>query len=462
MAASDASEGGHESVGGLSAEIITTGTEILLGEIVDTNAAWIAQQLRDIGVNLYYKTTIGDNFGRIVATVEQALARSNVVIISGGLGPTADDVTRHAIAAATARELAAHPQALEALKARFTRMGTQMTSNNLQQVLIPAEAILIENPVGTAPGFIVESVHEGHVSAVIALPGVPREMKHLMTETVIPYLRKRAGNVGVITRRVLRTIGIGESTIDDRLGELMLGRNPTVGLAAHAAQADVRITARGADAAEADRLLDVLEADIRRRIGDHIYSLTPGESIEAVVAATLHKQQANLALVETNTAGALAARLTAAGGDTTVAQAWRGDAPAQTSAALQAAVDAALGGGEAAIISALEAARLAAMSAGAAIGVAIIGSADAADGVYGHGTGQTAIAVYRTPQKSAVAAQREYADVGERLTAGPEASAPKEVEPESGTLLLPYGGADEFSVIRIGNQALHLLWNLLK
>src|SRR5690606_8907659 len=132
------------------------------------------------------------------------------------------------------------------------RFGSQMTENNLQQAMIPAGATLIENPVGTAPGFIVET----DAGTVIAVPGVPREMKHMMLETVLPYLRERAENQGIIRRRVLRTIGIGESAIDDRLSDFMLWANPTVGLAAHTAQCDVRITARADSAAEADVMLD--------------------------------------------------------------------------------------------------------------------------------------------------------------------------------------------------------------
>ncbi len=244
---------------GLTTEIVTTGTEILLGDIVDTNAAWIAQQLREAGVNLYYKTTVGDNEARVRGVIELGMTRSNAIIVTGGLGPTVDDITRQAIAAATGRELILHEGALATLQARFARFGVQMTANNRQQALIPAGALLIENPVGTAPGFIVETER----CAVIAVPGVPREMKHLMTESVLPYLRARAGGTGVIRRRILRTFGIGESTIDHLLGELMHGANPTVGLAAHTGQCDIRIAARAATSAETEALLDVIEAEIR-------------------------------------------------------------------------------------------------------------------------------------------------------------------------------------------------------
>ena len=277
----------------LSAEIVTTGTEILLGEIVDTNAAWIAQQLRDVGVNLYYKTTVGDNEARVRSVIELGLERSDVIIVSGGLGPTKDDITRQAIAAATERPLVMNPDALETLKARFARFGAQMTENNLQQVMIPTGATLIENPVGTAPGFIVETER----GTVIALPGVPREMKHLMQETVLPYLRERLNNQGIIRRRVLRMVGIGESAIDDRLQDFMTWSNPTVGLAAHTAQCDVRITARAESAAEADTMLDALEAAIRERLGSFIYSSTAEEPFAAVVARLLQHAGAQVAIL---------------------------------------------------------------------------------------------------------------------------------------------------------------------
>ncbi len=289
----------------LSAEIVTTGTEILLGEIVDTNAAWIAQQLRDVGVNLYYKTTVGDNLKRVQSVITLCLSRSDIIIVSGGIGPTKDDITRQAIAEATGRPLVMHAGALETLKARFARFGAEMTENNLQQAMIPTGATLIENPVGTAPGFIVET----ESGTVIALPGVPREMKHLMLETVLPYLRERLDNEGIIRRRVLRTVGIGESTIDDRLSNFMTWANPTVGLAAHTAQCDVRITARASSATEADLMLDELEAAIRERIGEFVYSGTAEEPFATVVGRTLQLAGENVAILESNTAGNLAERL---------------------------------------------------------------------------------------------------------------------------------------------------------
>ncbi len=264
----------------LCAEIVTTGTEILLGEIVDTNATWIAQQLRESGINLYYKTTVGDNQARVRGVIELGLSRGSVLLVTGGLGPTKDDITRDAIADATGCALELHEGALATLKERFARFGAQMTENNRRQAYIPAGATLVENPVGTAPGFIVES----GAGTVIAMPGVPSEMKRMMVDTVLPYLRTRNGNKGIIRRRVLRTIGIGESTIDHELGALMDRANPTVGLAAHLGQADVRVTAQAQTEDEVEALLDGIEAEVRARIGRHIYSATAGEPFAVVVA----------------------------------------------------------------------------------------------------------------------------------------------------------------------------------
>ena len=154
----------------ISAEIVTTGTEILLGEIVDTNAAWIAQKLRDAGVNLYYKTTVGDNEDRLRDVLELGLSRSDVIIVTGGLGPTVDDITRQAIARAVHRELQVDLGALETLQERFARFGVTMTDNNRQQAMFPEGAEIIPNPVGTAPGIIVDTGG----GTIIAVPGVPR------------------------------------------------------------------------------------------------------------------------------------------------------------------------------------------------------------------------------------------------------------------------------------------------
>ncbi len=294
----------------MNAEIVTTGTEILLGEIVDTNAAWLARRLRELGINVYFKSTVGDNLERITAVLRQGLGRSDLVLVTGGLGPTVDDVTRDAAALATDRALVMDQECLAYIEAIFARWGRKVHENNRRQALLPASAIPILNPVGTAPGFIVEAPRKGQPPALlICLPGVPREMKHLMQETVEPFLADRLGPDRVYIRsRVLRTVGIGESMIDSRIADLMARSNPTVGLAAHLGQVDVRITARAAGLERAEQMLDEVAEDVRARLGEYIYG--EGEvTLEAVVAEAVLQAGYSLAIVETNTGGEIAARL---------------------------------------------------------------------------------------------------------------------------------------------------------
>jgi nicotinamide-nucleotide amidase len=223
-----------------SAEIITIGTEILLGEIVDTNARHLARALRDAGIDLYRKTTVGDNTKRIALAIQQSLERCDIVITTGGLGPTVDDPTREAVALAMGVENEYRPELWEQIQSRFRRFGRQPTENNRRQAYIPQGAIAIENPVGTAPIFIFESGHR----VVISLPGVPREMEYLLQNAILPYLHQHYHIQGIIKARVLHTSGAGESQIDDLIGELEELSNPTVGLAAHSGQVDIRITAK--------------------------------------------------------------------------------------------------------------------------------------------------------------------------------------------------------------------------
>lgn len=285
----------------MQAEIVTIGTELLLGEIIDTNSAWIAQQLTTIGLNLYYTTTVGDNLARVADVLRQALQRSDVVITTGGLGPTVDDVTREAVARATDREIALDEDLVEEIACYFARRGYTMTDNNRKQATLPRGATVIHNPVGTAPAFFVE--HEGHV--LISLPGVPHEMKHLMEAEVLPFLRGRFGLRGIIKSRVLRTCGIGESAIDARIGDLMQLTNPTVGTAAHPGQTDVRITVKADSLAEADALVAPVEAALRERIGEYVFGVDH-DVMGDVLAALLVERGLRLAVAETVTTGEIA------------------------------------------------------------------------------------------------------------------------------------------------------------
>ncbi len=288
----------------MNAEIIAIGTELLLGEITDTNSTHIARTLRDIGVNLFYVTSVGDNLPRIVQAIQLGLSRSDLVITTGGLGPTVDDMTRQAVAEATGRPLEFHQELLDQIAERFRRFGSRMSENNRQQAHIPAGSIPIENPVGTAPCYIVEDEQ----GTIISLPGVPSEMKFLLSQRVIPYLQEKMGQKGIIKALVLKTAGIGESLIDEKIADLMTYANPTVGLAAHTGQTDIRITARADTETEANEMIAKIEHIVRQRLGDSIYG-TGKDPLENAVVALLQKIGGKVALWETGTGGTLRDRV---------------------------------------------------------------------------------------------------------------------------------------------------------
>lgn len=287
----------------MNVEIVTTGTELLLGEIVDTNAAYIARQLREVGVNLFYKTTVGDNQARLAEVLQHGLIRSDIILVTGGLGPTVDDITREAVAEATGLSLELRDELVTHLRTMFANWGRDLTENNLRQAYLPVGATIVPNPIGTAVGFIVVASD----GAIICMPGVPREMKRMMADHVLPYLQERMGDkAGVIRTRLLHVAGVGESAIDDRIAHLMTSGNPTVGLAAHMGQVDVRIAARAGTAEEADALIAPVEAEIRERLARWIYGIDD-ETLGGVIARRLRQGETTLALLETNTSGRIAA-----------------------------------------------------------------------------------------------------------------------------------------------------------
>jgi len=287
-----------------SAEIITIGTEILLGEIVDTNARDIARKLRDAGIDLYWETTVGDNPARISQAIRQAMERCQIIITTGGLGPTIDDPTREAVAQAIGVETEFIPELWEQIQARFRRYDRIPTENNRRQAFIPIGAQSIENPVGTAPAFLVNC----QKVVIISLPGVPREMEYLMDHKIIPYLKERFNLAGLIKLRILHTVGIGESQIDSLIGDLETLANPTVGLAAHSGQVDVRITAKAQTTQEADDLLQPIEQTLRQRLGEWVYGADE-ETLEGVALGFLFKRGWTLAVVEYGMGGYLINRL---------------------------------------------------------------------------------------------------------------------------------------------------------
>ncbi len=289
-----------------SAEIITIGTEILLGEIVDTNARAIARMLRDAGIDLYRKTTVGDNPNRIAQAIQQAMDRCEIILTTGGLGPTIDDPTRQAVAQAVGVEIEFRPELWDQIQERFQRYGRLPTENNKRQAYIPLGATAIENPVGTAPAFFIEN----NDRIIISLPGVPREMDYLMQHEVLPFLKEKFHLQGVIKSRILHTVGVGESVVDDLIGDFEILTNPTVGLAAHSGQVDVRITAKADSEQLADIMILEVEKALRILLKEWIYGADE-ESLEQAAFSALERCGWNLTAVEHGIGGALISRLAA-------------------------------------------------------------------------------------------------------------------------------------------------------
>ena len=287
-----------------SAEIITIGTEILLGEIVDTNTRYIARNLRGLGVDLYRTITIGDNVERIAEAIRNSMARADIVITTGGLGPTVDDPTREAVARACGVETEFREELWEQICEIISRYGRTPGENQKRQAYVPKGAIAIKNNVGTAPCFIVES--DG--SAVISLPGVPKEMEHILHEFIIPYLRTHYNLNQVIKVRLLHTSGEGEASIDEKIGEFETLDNPTVGLAAHTGIVDIRIAAKAETEAEADRMIADVENQMRERLGNLVFGVDE-QTLEGVALEAASNRTWNLVAVESGLGSALKRRL---------------------------------------------------------------------------------------------------------------------------------------------------------
>jgi competence/damage-inducible protein CinA-like protein len=287
-----------------SAEIITIGTEILLGEIVDTNTRYIARTLRGMGVDLYRTITIGDNAERIAEAIRHSMQRADIVITTGGLGPTVDDPTREAVAKAAGVELEFRDDLWEQVVAVISRYGRKPSENQRRQAFIPKGAVGIPNPVGTAPCFIVETER----NAVVSLPGVPNEMEHILHESILPYLQKRFHLDEIIKIRVLHCSGLGEGMIDEKIADFELLSNPTVGLAAHTGVVDIRIAAKAKSEAGADRMIADIENQIRDRLGDVVFGADE-DKLEDVVLNTVAKRGWTLVGVESGLNGLLGRKI---------------------------------------------------------------------------------------------------------------------------------------------------------
>lgn len=287
-----------------SAEIITIGTEILLGEIVDTNTRYIARTLRGLGVDLYRTITIGDNIERIADAIRNSMSRAEIVITTGGLGPTVDDPTREAVARAVGVETEFREDLWQQVVEVIARYGRKPSENQKRQAYVPKGAIGVSNPVGTAPCFIVETER----NAVISLPGVPNEMEHVLHESIIPYLQKRFNLNEIIKIRILHCAGLGEGMIDERIGDLETLSNPTVGLAAHTGVVDIRIAAKARSEAEADAMIAEVERQARERVGDFVFGADEDRLEDAALNAVARRGW-TLTAVESGLDGLLARKI---------------------------------------------------------------------------------------------------------------------------------------------------------
>jgi len=288
----------------MTAEILAVGTELLMGQIANTNAQYISKRLAELGINVYFHTVVGDNPARLEETLKRALQRADIVITTGGLGPTKDDLTKETIAKTMNRKLVCHEEILDGIRDFFMRKHRIMVSNNEKQAFLPENSIIITNNNGTAPGCIIE---EGE-KVVIMLPGPPKEMQPMFSETVFPYLKQKTGVV--LVSKMLKVFGIGESELESRLMDLVENQsNPTIAPYVSYGEVTVRVTARCSSEEAAGLLLYPVVSEIKARLGGVVYA-EEGESMEQVVFNLLRQKGLVLATAESCTGGLLAEKIT--------------------------------------------------------------------------------------------------------------------------------------------------------
>jgi nicotinamide-nucleotide amidase len=287
----------------MRAEILSCGTELLLGHITDTNATFLAQSLAPLGIDLYFVSQVGDNQERIVETLHRAWERAELIIMTGGLGPTEDDLARESISALLGETMYIDP-ALEAqLRLRFARSNMQMPERNLKQATLIPSAQSIPNPLGTAPGWWIEK--DGH--CIVAMPGVPREMYHMWEQEVIPRLAPYTG--GIIFTRILRVYDLGESSVEERLDALIHNTNPTLATYVKNDGINVRISAKATTSEEAEFLVAEMEVRVRQLLGDYIFG-TNTDTLASVVGTLLQARHQTLGVMESLTGGLLSSTIT--------------------------------------------------------------------------------------------------------------------------------------------------------
>ena len=289
----------------LTAEIIAVGSELLTPFRTDTNSLWLTDRLNTVGVEVKLKTIVGDDDARLEETIRDALKRSGIVVLTGGLGPTEDDITRKIAARALGRRLSLDEGVLEDIRAKFLRWGRKMPEINARQAMVMEGAEVLPNPNGSAPGMYLE--HDSRV--VVLLPGPPREMKPMFDTLVLPKLSERAGGVRV-ARRVLRVAGLGESAVDERIAPVYTQyKNPQTTILFTNTDIEIHLTAQGKTGQEAELLLDGLSGQLEERLGDSVFAFR-GETMEQVVGLRLAVNGFTVAVAESCTGGLIAHRLT--------------------------------------------------------------------------------------------------------------------------------------------------------
>ena len=294
----------------MSAEVLCIGTELLLGNITNGNARWLAEQLAALGIAHHRQEVVGDNRERLIAAVRAAAGRCRVLITTGGLGPTPDDLTTEAIAAAFGTPLVEHAAIWDDIQAKLRARGRPIAASNRKQALLPAGAAVLPNPTGTAPGMIW-SPQPGFT--VLTFPGVPSELHAMWQATAGPWLRQAGLAPGIFASRLLRFWGVGESNLAEQMADLLAGSNPTVAPYAGAGEVKLRLTARASDQVAAQALLAPVEAEIRARTGSLCYGCDD-DSLASVVLAALRQRGQTLAVAESCTGGGLGAALAAVPG----------------------------------------------------------------------------------------------------------------------------------------------------
>lgn len=286
-------------------EVIAVGTEILLGQIVNSNTAFIGDLLAEKGLDAHFQVTVGDNLVRIASAVEEALARSDAVVITGGIGPTQDDITREAVCLATGTEMVFDQEYADHLRGWWERRGRPMPESNLRQAYHPEGAELLANPRGTAPGLALATAGKW----VFCVPGVPAEMEHLMTAEVMPRLVAASGRGEVLASRVIRTWGRPESEVAETLDDLFASVNPSIAFLASSSEIKIRVTAKATDRAAANAMIEPMSAEVVERLGSSVFGYDD-DTIEVILFRLLDERGWTIGTAESMTGGLVAARLT--------------------------------------------------------------------------------------------------------------------------------------------------------